>query len=95
MGRFGDAGAGDEAELICSTPQGTCACTTGPDGAHAHPRRWVCRAPGEGCPMQRPKLGQVCVGERACDYGACDFKRGSRMICQDETWQIEAAPCGK
>jgi len=93
ISKYGDGGTGDEAEVQCSTPQGTCACTTGPDGAHAHPRRWVCRAAGEGCPIDRPKLGQICVGEHACDYGACAFKRGARMTCQDETWQIEAAPC--
>ena len=88
-----DGGADDAAELQCTTADATCACTTGPDAMHAHERRWVCRKPGDGCPVKRPGLGQVCVGSQSCDYGACDFKRGSRMSCIDEVWQIEAAEC--
>jgi hypothetical protein len=91
---YGDAGTPDDAaELQCATPNGTCACTTGPDGAHVHPRTWVCRKPAADCPAVRPLLGALCVGEHSCDYGACDFKRGSRMTCQDEVWQIETAAC--
>lgn len=89
----GDAGAADDAELHCTTPAGTCACTTGRDGAHAHARMWVCTKPAEGCPGARPMLGQVCLGERDCDYGQCTSKRGTRMVCRDEVWQIEAKPC--
>jgi hypothetical protein len=88
-----DAG-GDEAELQCTTDTALCACTTGPDGAHSHPRRWVCVKPSDsGCPVKRPLLGQACFGEHVCDYGACDFKRGSQMICADEVWQFEAKQC--
>lgn len=90
---LGDAGAGDEAELQCNTATGVCACTTGPDGAHAHPRRWVCVTAAEDCPKSRPLLGQPCVGDRSCDYGACAFKRGTRMICESEVWQVEGASC--
>jgi hypothetical protein len=88
-----DAG-GDEAELQCIVPGlGNCGCTTGPDGAHAHPRRWVCVKPTSDCPAERPLLGQPCFGEHSCDYGACEFKRGAQMICQDEVWQVEVATC--
>lgn len=88
----GTAESGDEAELHCPTETATCACTTGPDGAHAHARIWVCKAPAEDCPTKRPLLGQPCVGEHDCDYGACEFKRGVRMICEQDVWQMEAAP---
>lgn len=88
-----DAG-GDEAELQCIVPGlGNCGCTTGPDGAHAHPRRWVCVKPKSDCPPERPLLGQPCFGDHSCDYGACEFKRGAQMICQDEVWQVEVAAC--
>src|SRR5262249_20927759 len=90
---LGDAGTGDEAEIQCVTPRGVCACTTGVDGAHAHPRRWVCVPVGSNCPTSRPLLGAPCIGTRSCDYGACDFKRGARMICEDDVWQLEVLPC--
>ncbi len=90
---LGDAGSQDE--LLCTTPQGTCGCTTGPDGAHAHARMWVCTKPADGCPDQRPLLGQPCVGDIACDYGSCVFKDGWRMICEDEVWQTEEGQCAK
>ena len=85
-----DAG-GDEAELHCATPQGNCICTTGRDGAHAHPRKWVCKKPAEGCPSERPMLGKPCAGSWSCDYGSCESKRGMRMICEDDVWQTEIA----
>jgi len=88
----GDAG-GDEAELHCATPAGTCVCTTGRDGAHAHPRRWVCTQPETGCPAERPMLGKGCAGSWSCDYGSCESKRGMRMICEDHVWQAEMAQC--
>jgi hypothetical protein len=90
---LGDAGSVDDAELQCATPRGNCACTTGPDGEHAHPRRWVCTKPADGCPDARPLLGQPCVGDHECDYGACAAKRGTLMICASGVWQIEAASC--
>jgi hypothetical protein len=91
---LGDAGTGDDAEeLQCATPLGTCACTTGPGGGRVHPRRWVCVPPSPDCPLRRPTLGQTCIGDRSCDYGACAFKRGVRMVCEDEVWQVEAARC--
>jgi hypothetical protein len=87
-----DAG-GDEAELHCTAAQRTCMCTTGRDGNHAHPRKWVCITPDQDCPAKRPLLGQPCFGSRACDYGACLSKRGMRMICADDVWQTEGEPC--
>lgn len=93
LGAFGDGGTGDEEELHCTTETASCACTTGRDGAHAHARIWVCTKPADGCPIARPMLGQVCLGERDCDYGQCTSKRGARMVCRDEVWQIEAKPC--
>lgn len=80
-------------ELACATPVGVCACTTGRDGANEHPRRWACARVPPGCPIARPLLGQPCLGSRACDYGACSWKRGMRMICEDDVWQVESASC--
>lgn len=88
----GDAG-GDEAELHCTTEAATCICTTGRDGAHAHPRKWVCKQPEIGCPLARPMLGKACSGGWSCDYGSCESKRGMRMICEDDVWQTEIAAC--
>lgn len=85
--------SGPEGELHCTTPAGSCICTTGRDGAHAHERRWVCTRPAEGCPTKRPLLGQPCIGSLACDYGSCLSKRGSRMFCEDEVWQTEVGTC--
>ncbi|MCW5831281.1 MAG: hypothetical protein KIS78_02340 [Labilithrix sp.] len=90
---LGDAGASPEAELHCTTSVATCVCTTGRDGANAHPRQWVCTVPAAGCPTSRPLLGQPCSGVRSCDYGACASKRGMRMICEDDVWQTEIAEC--
>jgi hypothetical protein len=87
------AGAGDEVELHCGTPRGTCICTTGRDGAHAHARRWACATPAPGCPAKRPLLGQPCYGPQTCDYGACISKRGRYMFCEDDVWQTEVGPC--
>jgi len=90
---LGDAG-GPEAELHCTTSLGTCACTTGRDGTHAHARKWVCTKPAASlCPPSRPMLGQPCSGQRSCDYGSCVSKRGMRMICEDDVWQTEVATC--
>jgi hypothetical protein len=89
-----DIDGGTEAELHCTTPLGTCACTTGRDGAHAHARMWVCVKPADTtCPPDMPLLGAPCFGQRVCDYGSCAFKRGFRMICEDDVWQTEGAPC--
>lgn len=78
---------------LCPRDDGaTCACTTGPDGAHAHEARWVCvkpqasapdasRAAMPECPAKRPRLGQPCGEPVACDYGSCTFKHGMRVEC--------------
>jgi hypothetical protein len=82
-------------ELACATAAGTCACTVGPDGAHAHPRRWVCVPTTAGCPSARPLLGQPCAlgADVRCDYGACAFARGTSMRCDRGVWILEEAPC--
>ncbi|HEY8078094.1 MAG TPA: hypothetical protein VIF62_28400 [Labilithrix sp.] len=92
----GDAGpprADDE--LQCPMSDGICACTNGPDAAHAHPRIWVCVKPELGCPTARPLAGQACIDDTLCDYGSCLFKRGLRMQCKDGVWITGgSASCG-
>lgn len=89
-----DSGITEETlELQCQGPDTLCACTTGPDGAHLHERKWVCVKAGEGCPAARPNNGRPCLGDRSCDYGSCEFKRGTGMICDQGVWQVEAKPC--
>lgn len=89
-----DGGLAEESrELQCEGPTSLCACTTGPDGAHVHERRWVCVPTADGCPIGRPNLGRACLGEHVCDYGSCEFKRGTGMICDQGVWQVEAQSC--
>jgi hypothetical protein len=89
-----DAGpATDADELLCPMADGTCACTTGVDGAHAHPRRWVCVKPSTGCLTRRPLAGESCPSEQSCDYGSCEFKHGLRMQCDGTAWRTEGAVC--
>jgi hypothetical protein len=89
-----DSGLADDAlELQCAGPKSLCACTTGPGGANVHPRKWVCVPAGEGCPIQRPNFGRPCLGDKTCDYGSCEFKRGTGMICEQGVWQVEAQSC--
>lgn len=83
----------DEAEQVCPANDGICACTTGSDGAHAHPRKWVCVKPVDGCPATRPLQGEPCLGDRTCDYGSCAFKRGTSMICDQGVWQVQDSTC--
>ncbi|MBX3234459.1 MAG: hypothetical protein KIT84_09380 [Labilithrix sp.] len=83
----------DETELQCVADGRLCGCTTGRDGAHAHPRRWVCTTAGDGCPISRPLVGSGCLGDRACDYGGCTLKRGAGMVCSEGVWQVEATEC--
>jgi hypothetical protein len=89
----------DSDELVCPMDDATCACTTGPDALHAHPRRWVCVKPTAGCPVERPLAGQSCTTPRLCDYGSCAWKRGLRMDCDtskssaETAWQTGGAPC--
>jgi hypothetical protein len=89
-----DSGISNESlELQCPGPDTLCACTTGPDGAHLHERKWVCVKAGEGCPLERPNAGTQCLGDRSCDYGSCEFKRGTGMVCDQGVWEVEARPC--
>ncbi|MBX3185880.1 MAG: hypothetical protein KF819_02650 [Labilithrix sp.] len=89
-----DAGPPSEAdELACPMDDGVCACTTGRDAAHAHPRRWVCVTPRPSCPATRPLAGQSCVAARQCDYGSCDFKQGMQMDCRGDVWLAGGATC--
>lgn len=89
-----DGGApADADELVCPMDDAVCACTTGPDAAHAHERRWVCAKPANGCPTTRPLAGQRCSSPRACDYGSCSFKRGLRMECTSGVWLTGGGTC--
>jgi hypothetical protein len=88
--------AGDDAEYLCGYDQGTCGCTTGPDGAHAHARNWQCAAPPgfSRCPNQRPSLGAPCdVLGVTCDYGSCDFKHGTAVKCASNHWVAVMIAC--
>ena len=89
-----DGGAPSDAdELSCTLDDGTCACTTGPDAAHAHARTWVCTVPRAPCPTERPLVGQPCSSGALCDYGTCEFKRGMRMQCSAGVWINGGATC--
>ena len=83
----------DADEAVCNTSDGICACTTGPDRASAHPRRWVCVRPNSVCPRQRPPIGQRCDGALWCNYGSCAFKRGMVVECKDGVWVQGGATC--
>lgn len=84
----------DVDELICPMTDGVCACTTGPDAAHAHARRWACTRPSSGCPTARPLVGSSCTTPRTCDYGGCAFKRGLTMVCSSSlVWTGGSATC--
>lgn len=89
-----DAGGPSDAdELACPMDDGICACTTGRDAAHAHPRRWVCVLPRPTCPVVRPLTGQSCVSTRVCDYGSCVLKHGVQMSCNGTVWTSGGAAC--
>ena len=90
-----DAGAttSDADELVCAMTDGICACSTGTDPAHGHPRVWVCSKPTATCPSTRPLAGQSCGEARTCDYGSCSFKRGMRMECKAGIWISASASC--
>lgn len=84
----------DNDEAVCSMTDGVCACSTGPDGATKHERRWVCVRPEPVCPTNRPRLGASCMGNLWCDYGSCAFKRGLLMECSNGgVWVAGGAPC--
>ncbi|AKU96739.1 hypothetical protein AKJ09_03403 [Labilithrix luteola] len=90
------AGASDADELVCPMSDGFCACTTGPDAAHAHERRWSCQKPDPGCPTQRPLVGQSCFrADLTCDYGSCVFKEGRRMTCNGRRWDTGDSSCNE
>jgi hypothetical protein len=78
---------------LCPAVDTVCACTTGPDAAHAHDARWVCARPEAGCPAVRPRTGQACSSSSRCDYGSCAFKRGVAMECVDGAWRESGAAC--
>jgi hypothetical protein len=83
----------DNDEAVCNMTDGICACTTGPDGASKHARRWVCVRALSLCPPNRPLLGAACTGSLWCDYGSCAFKRGVSMECKNGLWLTGGAPC--
>lgn len=90
-----DGGAlSDADEIVCPMTNGICACTTGPDAAHGHPRQWVCVRPTTSeCSVRRPRAGSPCSGNLWCDYGSCKFKRGLLMQCKDGVWLTGGATC--
>jgi len=91
---LGDSGPPSDAdELLCQTFDGLCACTTGRDGAHTHPRRWVCVKSISQCPTDRPLAGHPCPNDLWCDYGSCKFKRGVLMQCRQNVWLTGGATC--
>ena len=63
---------------------GRCSCAS---------RRWQCVTLPPACPERRPMLGASCSAPLACDYGGCRWTNGTRMICESDVWQIEAARC--
>ncbi|MBX3222669.1 MAG: hypothetical protein KF795_19270 [Labilithrix sp.] len=83
----------DNDEAVCNMTDGTCACTTGRDGATRHDRRWVCVRPVSDCPPSRPRQGEPCNGGLWCDYGSCTSKRGAVMECTSGVWLTGGAPC--
>jgi hypothetical protein len=88
------APAGDSAEYLCAYDQGTCGCTTGVDGAHAHARQWECTgAASFVCPKQRPAIGTACSGTMICDYGSCLFKHGTAVECAGSHWLATVIDC--
>lgn len=91
-----DGGAGNVDDIACARVDGFCACTTGPDAAHAHERRWSCQKPDPGCPTQRPLVGQSCTRTGlTCDYGSCVFKEGRRMTCNGVRWDTGDSSCNE
>jgi hypothetical protein len=81
-------------ELVCAMTDAVCACTTGVDAKHAHPRKWVCVKPAGYCPATRPLVGAPCANNGTqCDYGSCNFKRGMRMECKQNTWGSASVTC--
>ncbi len=50
------------------------------------PLVWTCVDPGPGCPRVRPRIGQPCVKQIACDYGACTFDDGLAVKCTGGYW---------
>jgi hypothetical protein len=85
----------DAAEFLCAYDQGTCGCTTGADGAHAHARAWECApAATMWCPKARPAIGSSCGGAGlVCDYGSCLFKHGTALRCEGEHWAATEITC--
>jgi hypothetical protein len=88
-----DGGANDE--ILCPYLGAVCGCTTGPDGAHLHERRWVCVTLPTGCPAARPMRGQACSTSKAtsCDYGSKELRGGVLMTCSKGVWLTGTPPC--
>jgi hypothetical protein len=83
----------DNDEAVCNMTDGVCACTTGPNAASKHERKWVCVRPLSVCPTNRPRLGAPCSGGLWCDYGSCLFKRGLTMECSNGLWLTGGESC--
>lgn len=79
--------------LECAYAKGICACA-GSNGGPVTTLRWVCPAPGDKCPDDRPRAGSACDAEgRSCSYGACTYRGGVVEKCSGGSWQIEVVAC--
>lgn len=79
--------------LECAYAKGICACA-GSAGGPVTTLRWVCPAPGDKCPDDRPHAGSACDAEgRSCSYGACAYRGGVVEKCSGGIWQIDAVAC--
>jgi hypothetical protein len=81
--------------LLCSYPQGTCACGFGfgppvlRDGGGPF---WTCGSSAPGCPEPRPDIGSACSTEgQMCDYAACEG--GVALQCTGGAWKRTFLPC--
>ena len=83
-------GACDDEGVQCAYPQGVCWCTVGFGGLEAADAgaTWTC-APGNDCPMPRPRVGSTCTGNKNCTYEPCEFSES----CADGYWQGQFEAC--
>ena len=80
--------------LVCSFPQGTCACSSNAASSASTDAglHWTCIAAEAGCPDPRPDLGTPCTGSTTCDYAACSG--GIEIVRKSGVWEsVAAVPC--
>jgi hypothetical protein len=80
----------DDEGIQCEYPQGVCWCTAGFGGLEVPDAgaTWTC-APGDGCPMPRPRIGTACTGHQNCTYEPCEFTES----CAGGYWQGAFEAC--